>query len=167
VLQNTLTNLVYVVYIELNNEFRESIPLWKKKKRLKIIALGEGEMSSPILAPCHLQQEGELAVPAPCLLQHWRAWAHTLSRQQVELAPVVGGCWWACPKGVRAGKQVGWPDNSRAQIQDFELAYLKLYPIDELLECMRGQSYRSKPTESPWHRATIRYLKGVPVRFHY
>ena len=55
--------------------------------------MGEGEMSSPILAPCHLQQEGELAVPAPCLLQHWRAWAHTLSRQQVELAPVVGGCW--------------------------------------------------------------------------
>jgi hypothetical protein len=102
-----------------------------------------------------------------------------------------GVCWWADFKDVRAEEldlfpadgSTGWSSWSSAgeltlvvQIRQSQcIDQLSYHPgpdpglwlgqhLPHLLKWVKGQSYRPKAAGSLWHRATTRYLRGIPVR---
>jgi hypothetical protein len=58
-------------------------------------------------------------------------------------------------------------DTSQAQTQGFESAHSNIYPIDELLEHMKGLVFCIQNYKISRNRAMTGYLRGVPVRFQY
>ena len=73
----------------------------------------------------------------------------------------------SCPQGCENPSGLTSSDTSQAQIQGFELAHPNIYPINELLECMKGlvlqiQNYRISMTQGN-NRISERSPSEVPV----
>ena len=72
--------------------------------------------------------------------------------------------------GVGARELACWPSQiplrPRSRALNWSL-HLNIYLTDELLECMKGWSCRSKTTWSPKQRETTGYWRGVPLRTQY
>jgi hypothetical protein len=130
--------------------------------------MDEGDTLLPSLILCHLSgpgviRAGKLATNLTNSITQKNGLC-TSPGQQGRAGPSLESCPWASPERRRAS---GLTSSNTFQIQGFELVHPNICPMDELLECMKGLSYRSKTTGSPWHRAMTGHQGGVPVRIQY
>lgn len=90
--------------------------------------------------------------------RHGRPGSNVRFHGRVGLAPYLA--WWGRSQHPRLTKS----STTKTHIQGFKLAHPNIYPIFDLLECLKGLVRLSHNSGSPWLRATAGYLRGVSVR---
>lgn len=144
------------------------IPIWREKSvtgRQTVFSI----ICGPRIKEFCLQQTGELALTLTCC-SPWKSRLWTLPRQQGSADPIwERGCWWAYRvQKNRSTSGLVSTNTSQAQVQSFESPQPYIYPIHELVECMKGlvlqiQNYRISMTQA----AATGYPRAVPMRFQW